>query len=259
MAETGVGIYVYCVMPGDAQPSLDGVAGMDARHPVEVVRHAGLAAVTTRVPLEEFGAEPLKRNLNDLDWLARVARAHQAVLDRVFASTPIVPFRLCTIYGDEAHVHQMLEREHAVLTDTLARLRDRSEWGVKLMVDAARRAERDPEPRAPATGREFFERRSRERRERAAGQGFTLRAAEEVHERLRRQATAATLLQPQSRALHGREGEMIFNGAYLVERSGVERFRAVAEELRADQEQHGLALEVTGPWPPYNFVEPPER
>jgi hypothetical protein len=259
MAETGAGHYVYCVMPGDAQPSLDDVAGMDDREPVEVLRHAGLAAVGTRVSLAEFGAEPLERNLNDLDWLARAARAHQAVLDRAFASGPIVPLRLCTIYADEAHVREMLERERDVLLDTLARLRDVSEWGVKLMVDARGRADREPEPASPSSGREYFERRRRERQEREAAQGLTLRAAEEVHERLRRQATAATLLRPQTRELHGRQGEMIFNGAYLVERSGVERFRAVAEELRAGQRRHGLALEVTGPWPPYNFVGPPER
>jgi hypothetical protein len=259
MAEAGAGQYVYCIMPGDAQPSLEGVAGVDPRHPAEVVRHGKLATVTGRVSLDEFGSEPLKRNLNDLDWLARTARAHQAVLDRAFASGPIVPLRMCTIYADEAHVSEMLEREQDVLLHTLARLRDRSEWGVKLMVDASRTRDREPEPSAPSTGREYFERRSSERREREAAQGFTLRAAEEVHERLRRQATAATLLRPQSRELHGREGEMIFNGASLVDRSGVERFRAVAEELRARQREQGLALELTGPWPPYNFADPPER
>jgi gas vesicle protein GvpL/GvpF len=257
MAETGAGHYVYCVMPGDAQPSLDDVVSVDARHAVEVLRHAGLAALVGRVSLAEFGSEPLKRNLNDLDWLARAARAHQGVLDRAFASGPIVPLRLCTIYADEAHVRGMLEREHDVLLDTLARLRDRSEWGAKLIVDA--RHEADRESSAPASGREYLLGRSRERQARQDAQAITRQAAEEVHEGLRRQSTAATLLPPQSRELYRGEGAMILNGAYLVERSAVERFRAVAEELRARQHEHGLALEITGPWPPYNFVESQER
>jgi hypothetical protein len=259
MAETGTGHYVYCVMPGDARPPLADVAGVDPRHAVEVLRHAALGAVTGRVSLAEFGSEPLKHNLNDLDWLARTARAHQGVLDRAFASGPIVPLRLCTIYAGEEHVRQMLEREQDVLRQALARLRDRSEWGVKLIADARHQPEPGPEADVESSGRAYLERRSRERRAHDEARESTRRAVEEVHERLRRQATAATFLPTQSRELYGREGEMIFNGAYLVDSSEVERFRAAADELRARHGPVGLALELTGPWPPYNFVEPPEH
>ena len=47
---------------------------------------------------------------------------------------------------------------------------------------------------------------------------------------------------------------MLLNAAYLVEAGRVEDLRAVVESL---QERHGglgARLELTGPWPPYNFV-----
>jgi Gas vesicle synthesis protein GvpL/GvpF len=129
---------------------------------------------------------------------------------------------------------------------------------VKLIadVDALREAAgAGPENDAEESGRAYFERRSRQRRSHEEAQRLGAQAATEVHERLRHEAAAATVLRPQSRELSGREGEMVLNGAYLVDRARVERFRAVAEELGERQRPLGLALEVTGPWPPYNFVE----
>jgi hypothetical protein len=45
---------------------------------------------------------------------------------------------------------------------------------------------------------------------------------------------------------------MILNGAYLVPRAEATAFARLVEE---QQRRHaGLELEVTGPWPPYNFA-----
>ena len=57
----------------------------------------------------------------------------------------------------------------------------------------------------------------------------------------------------QAPELSGREEEMVFNGAYLVtaDRGGFEAALAsLAREIRDD----GVDLELTGPWPAYNFV-----
>ena len=45
---------------------------------------------------------------------------------------------------------------------------------------------------------------------------------------------------------------MLFNGAYLV--SDRERFEREVDALAADHRESGMHLELTGPWPPYNFV-----
>ena len=52
---------------------------------------------------------------------------------------------------------------------------------------------------------------------------------------------------------------MVLNAAYLIERSRVESFHRVAAELAGQVRAGGLALDVSGPWPPYNFVAPPQR
>ena len=43
--------------------------------------------------------------------------------------------------------------------------------------------------------------------------------------------------------------------AYLVEDERGAAFRAEVERLAAEFAEPGASVELTGPWPPYNFVE----
>ena len=47
---------------------------------------------------------------------------------------------------------------------------------------------------------------------------------------------------------------MVLNGAYLVRRERENELAQVAGSLRERWSASGFELELTGPWPPYNFV-----
>ena len=49
-------------------------------------------------------------------------------------------------------------------------------------------------------------------------------------------------------------GELKAKFAFLVQRSGFEEFRDAAERLAQEHQAAGVRLELTGPWPVYNFV-----
>ena len=51
-------------------------------------------------------------------------------------------------------------------------------------------------------------------------------------------------------------GELKAKFAFLVKRSGFEEFRDAAERLAQENQAAGVRLELTGPWPVYNFVNP---
>jgi hypothetical protein len=258
--ETGEGLWAYCVGRRGELARVGGTPGVHRAGAVELVEHAGLGALVSRVPLAEFGEEPLKRNLNDLDWLQAVARAHEGVLDRGLAEGPIVPLRLCTIYEATQHVREMLEEERERLHGLLAALEGRSEWGVKLLVDddalqraasPERAAEREVESQS---GGAYLARRREERAAREAADALARELAEEVHARLQDWAIDAVLNPPQNRELSGHEGVMLLNGAYLVEDDRAERFRDVVEELGTRHAALGARLELTGPWPAFTFI-----
>ena len=264
MAEADLAWYVYCVIAAGEQPPFEDVRGVNAGYGIALTGDQYLSAVVTQVSLDEFGEEPLKRNFEDMAWLERTARLHQSVLDRALERSPaVVPMRLCTIFGDEEHLRGMLERERDVLLGALERVRDHSEWSVKLLADpeaidaAARAQSAAAAPKAAGgAGRAYLARKQAERGLRERSRELVEVAQEQVHARLQAEAEAVALLPPQNRELSGRSGDMVLNAAYLVHRSRVETFTGAVEELRHDPRQRelGLELEVTGPWAPYNFV-----
>lgn len=260
---SGDALWTYCVTrSGEGGP--EDVLGVRGAHLMRV-ESGDLAAVVSRVPLAEFGAEPLRDNLNDIAWLERVARAHQKVLEAALEAGTIVPLRLCTIYESEAGVRRMLQDEGETLARALEILDGRQEWGVKLLVDAEKLAsaararsdeagELDDELRERTEGGAYMLRRRFERRTREVADALAAEVAEDVHRRLAAWATDAVSLPPQNRDLSHHEGDMLLNGAYLVATDRVEGLRELVAELEELHRPLGARLELTGPWPPYNFV-----
>jgi hypothetical protein len=259
----GDALWTYCVLRAETPTPahLTGVQEAD----VTRVESGTLAALISRVPLAEFGADPLRANLNDLEWLERVARAHERVLDATLAGGTLVPLRLCTIYENEDSVSDMLERERGPLLEALERLEGHEEWGVKLLVDRALLEEEasrtSPEvPRLEAElegqsgGGAYMLRRRLERHVRDVADRLAAEVAEDVHGRLDALAADAVTLPAQNRELSGRAGDMLLNGAYLVQADRVEGLAALVRELEERHRPVGVQVELTGPWPPYNFA-----
>jgi hypothetical protein len=256
-ADPGTGLWVYGVVPGDAPEPPPDRTGVDGR-PVRLVRRAGLAALVTDVPLREFGEEALAAELEDLDRLERLSRAHDAVLSAALERGDVAPLRLCTIYESAASLDAMLEREQATFAGTLAALKGKAEWGVKAYFEPSAGADADAVT-APASGADYLARK-RERRAAAEATSDVIEGSvAEVHARLVERAAAAVLSRPHDRGLSGHDAEMVLNAAYLVPRDDGARFTALVDELAGRHAPDGLALETTGPWPPYHFVEAPGR
>ncbi len=260
---TGDALWTYCVTRA-GHPLPEDIVGVNGSHAFRV-ESGDLAALVSRVPLAEFGAEPLRHNLNDLPWLERVARSHESVLERALATSTIVPLRLCTIYDSEDSVQRMLQDERETFVEALELLAGRQEWGVKLLVDREKLAEAarsrsdeaaalEDELAARSGGGEYMLRRRLERHVRELADSLAEEVAEDVHARLQDWATAAVTRPPQNRDLSHHEGEMLLNGAYLVQAERVDGMRELVAELEELHRPLGARLELTGPWPPYNFV-----
>jgi hypothetical protein len=79
---------------------------------------------------------------------------------------------------------------------------------------------------------------------------------EEIHAALEAIADKARTNPLQRPELHGRAEQMLLNGAYLVSRQREQELAQTADSLRERWSASGFQLELTGPWPPYNFVSP---
>ncbi|WP_248961560.1 GvpL/GvpF family gas vesicle protein [Sphaerisporangium perillae] len=135
MADTGTYLYAVTRQEDRADPAaLSGLEGVTGA-PVRAITHAGLVAYVSTVPLEEFGEEPLRRSLEDLDWVGETARAHHRVVEAVAETAATAPVRLVTVYSGDDQVRDMLDRRRGEFAAILAQVAGRREWGVKAYAD----------------------------------------------------------------------------------------------------------------------------
>jgi Gas vesicle synthesis protein GvpL/GvpF len=257
--ETGTAIYVYGIVPGDTPPDLfDEVAGLDESGPISLVREGGLAAVTGPVPLSEFGEYVLPENLRNPAWLEEKVRAHDRVLEAAVGSVTILPFRFGAIYRGEQQVRDLLTGRED-FGKTLARLDGTFELGIQAYLDRSALQERLARERGlgdePASsGRAYMQGRQLERELDEEVRRLAAEAAAQSHERLGGAALEGRLNSLPRPELSSEEGEIVLNGAYLVRPEDADRLRDVVSELERSSEG-SIRYRVTGPWPPYNFVE----
>ncbi|GAA3646683.1 GvpL/GvpF family gas vesicle protein [Nonomuraea antimicrobica] len=248
-----VGTYLYAVALARDAPPLEGLTGV-AGGPVWAISHAGLAAYVSAVSLTEFGEEPLRESLEDLDWLGETARAHHRVVEAVAEKTPTAPVRLVTVYRDEAQVRELLEQRHDDFVEVLSRIAGHDEWGVKVFVapSAAAPAEETAAPSSPGTA--YLKRRQASLQTREEAWHQAVARAERIHDTLSAVAVASCRHRAQDPQLTGREEWMVLNGAYLVDAARAQELGRLVQELRGE----GVDVELTGPWAPYSFTTPVE-
>jgi len=257
-------LYVYGIVGADAADDVEReVASAALGQTPRLLRAGSLAALVSEVPLAEFGADVLPERLNDRDWLEERVQAHEDVLEAALARTTVIPFRFGAIYHGNGDVARMLGERRRELEEALERVRGRVELGVKAYVDRQlleerlRSASREASSEGAGAGRAYLLGRQAERRVVAEADEACAAAIAEAHERLSAIAVDARVNRPQPRELSGRPEQMLLNGAYLVER-GDSRIESEVESLRTAYRGLGIAFELTGPWPPYNFVDDEE-
>jgi hypothetical protein len=248
--ESGTGVWIYCVAAAE-HPGVE-MDGVSEGRPTRIVRVDTLSAVVSDVPLDEFGSDGLKRNLNDLGWLEQMARAHETVLDAALAGGAVVPMRVCTIYHSEEHVREAIQKRSTDFAAALKWLGGRTEWGVKVV--ASRERLESAASDESVSGGAYLAGKQRVRQAREQADALLDEMVRECHARLEEWATASRLLPAQRRELAGYEGEMVLNGAYLVDDNRLDRFERVVDELRDQYRDSGLSFDLTGPWPAYHFV-----
>jgi hypothetical protein len=249
--------WTYCIMwAQEATACATRLQGIEPDSCVEPICDGDLAALVSRVPLDEYGDERLRAHLEDLEWVERIARRHEGVLEGALREATVVPLRLCTLYRDRDGVRRLLRERRTALREGLSRIDGCVEWGVKLFADPqAQASQAEPEP-APTErpGHTYLLRRQQERALSEKASEVRARCVEVVHQRLEALARASATNPPQRPELHGRDLTMLLNGAFLVERNRTVELREAIDMLQEEWQALGFTIELTGPWPPYNFV-----
>jgi hypothetical protein len=251
-------VYCYGVVQRPRTPALGGApSGLPGLgHPRALPIGDSLWLVAADAPLARFGAEAINRGLRDLEWVSTCAMAHEAVVEHVARSAPVVPMKLFTLFTSDARALEHIRRSRPRLTRIFGRVAGRQEWGVRVSLDEARAltTARTTASRARGAGRAGTRFLLRKRAEQAAARRVVSGArgeAARVLRALRARAEAARRRAPMASPGGAR---LILDAAFLVSREHAGSFRAEVRQIVRRLGPRGYRVTLTGPWPPYNFV-----
>ena len=233
--------YVYAIL-GCETLLPPGLRGLDDAV-VSVVRWRALAAATS--PLEGGALRPTAENL----W------RHEAIVEALRPQGPALPVRFGTVLADASAVADALAERYDVLAADLARLGDRVEFGLSVLWDPPLTPREGQSPgsgaamEAQGLGSRYLQtrlaayRREAAVRERARALAQELDGELSVHALDRRCSLLPT-------------PRLAVRAAYLLEPGRVPAFQDAFAQLR--RAHPDLRFLLSGPWPPYSFVTPPE-
>ena len=259
--------YVYCIagsaaateLPVDSLP-----AAIEDNSKLEWVSINGLAALTSEVPRATYSEENLAEHLTDATWTAIRAMRHETVVEFVAKRTTVIPLRFGTIYLERGGIEQMLNDQQRELKSIIEQLRGREEWGVNIFVDRAvllssitsvspvlrdlvQRAEQAP------PGQSYLMQKKIETLKVDEARTAVNRVVDQIEEKLKQQSDDARRLRI-LKVETTEHGELKAKFSFLIKRSGFDEFRNAAEALAQEHQAAGVRLELTGPWPAYNFL-----
>jgi hypothetical protein len=238
--DPNLALYVYCFiesgkplnfgqigLPLDADSPEDEIAAASAdsetliripsdkngRSDVFMICHKNLAAVVSEVFLHSPSLPASPRNVI----------AHERVNEFVMREHAVIPMTFGTIFKTKDDIMQLLSTAEEEFSDVLAKMENKVEWGLKVLLD-----ENNDKWRKSQT-------------------------LEEIRKEM--ESKIGTMLRPV--AVNARYNEtigekMIVNAAFLVSRDQQGDFDARIK-LIASRFPY-LMFKYTGPWPPYNFV-----
>ena len=239
-----MGLYVYAV--GKAReaemPSLQGVLD----RPVYRLEASSLCAIVSECPLDNVRAE------------RKHIAATQRVLSAVNAKFDLLPMTFGTVTKSEDDLRRFLNDKYEELSSQMERVSGSVEMALRLSLDV-------PDPIAYLVARTPALRAARDRTFRAhhkPSYDEKIRLGQQFDQALthyRESLTAQVLTTigdscSESIKLPIRDEKQIANLAMLVPRVGLEAFGAAISTATA-QIDYDVVFNLSGPWPPHNFVQ----
>jgi hypothetical protein len=224
-------LHLYCIVPR-AHPVPDGCAGMEGRAPL-VVEAAGLALWATE------HERPVAASVE-------AARVHNGVITAAMdARVTPVPLRFGQTVPDRAAAADHMSEAAARWLTLLDRFAGRAEYGTRVLVDDPD-AEQDVHAAKAASGTEYMASLARKQARVAGREDLAGRLAERIARAVGTLATDVRIETPPA-------GGVLVSIAHLVAWTTADAYHEAMREVReASQDTRFL---LTGPWPPYSFVE----
>jgi hypothetical protein len=207
------------------------------------------------VPWRDLAAATSPLELGALRATVEDVVRHEAIVEALRRLGPALPVRFATVLADAQALAHALAVRYDVLVADLARLGDKVELGLTVLWDPPSTQGEEPATGSEAVreahgpGARYLQARLAAHRREAAARDRARALARELDRELSVHALErrCTIL-PTAR--------LAVRAAYLLDPGRVPAFQDTFAEIR--RVHPDLRFLLSGPWPPYSFVTPPE-
>ena len=240
--------YAYCIAERNSFPEL-------ARHrrPMPLTNCTGLFGNQTFLfPAADLAVIVSEHLPEDAVRLAgpdaqAAARDHARVISSCFAQSTVLPFRFGTTFEDDDALRRSVRSNQRHFLANVERLRGKAEMHLKVLVD---------DVLTPAGAHEHQQKS-------VAGQDYLSTLRESATRQRERQSRARALSVQMHRMFlpiaeeitckRMDSGKMLLDIAHLVDKKTIARYQN--KYSTATVELKDCAMQLSGPWPPYHFVQ----
>jgi hypothetical protein len=255
MAKRTTAVYLYCVIRAGRAPSLVRVpAGLPGSTRPGAHRLAGpLWLITTDVPLDVYGPQPLEARLRDLEWVSAAAVAHEAMVEHFSRArgAVVIPAKLFTMFSSLEKAIEEVGSGRATIEHAMKHIAGSEEWGIRISRKPVATQSAASTTRRPPSGAAFLAGRRDARDAAASHRMAAIAAADVAFDRLGRHARD---VRRRDRRQEPGTNPPVLEAAFLVPAAARTRFKAEARKQAAACAAAGAELTLSGPWPAYNFV-----
>lgn len=255
-------IYLYCITK--QKPSHFNLEETVVK--IYPIYFKGTYAIASSVSQEEFNENNLKRNLANVEWIEKKALQHENVIEHLMEDVAILPLKFPTIFESEENVKKMLRERGIEFKGLIKNLEGREEWGLKIYCDLERFKyliieedesikKIDREIESCGKGKAFLFRKKRDELIEDIVNKRISEYTKGCFERLAGISAKIKINKLLPKEVTQKKDEMVFNGAFLVNKERLGEFKSVLEQLKITYYGKGLSFDCTGPWPPYNFCD----
>lgn len=252
------GFYIYCIR--NRHKEVKGVGQLS-------IPFKDIEAVAREVNLAEFSEKEIKNKLqNDARWTKESIRSHHKLIEQLWKEGTIIPCKFGTVFRTKKRIQEMLEKHHKQFSYLLSWLAGKQEWGLKVYLDSQEFIEslrkEDQEVIALQKRKEAVPEGTRwyldQKINAMIDQKLEIEIEKNVKEivgEIKQSVEELVLNEHRAPEESKKNQEMVLNSACLLKIKGVKRWQEDWERFFKKFHKRGLSCEITGPWPPYNFVD----
>lgn len=236
--------YAYCIAEKEAFPEL-------AHHRKLIPFEARSGVLGNQIflyPASDFAIVVSEHNPEE-HFDQKAAVDHARVIADCFRHSTVLPFRFGTVFPDDDALRRSVRSNQRQFSANIERLRGKAEMHLKVVLENGGPSS----PRyfsSPCVGKEYLSRL----RETATIQRDRQTKAKAVFVQVRRMFSP---LEEEISCRHTDSGKILMDIAHLIDHGSVARYQN--KYSSAGQTLADCQMALSGPWPPYHFVQKNQR